>query len=368
MSVRAEIEGVSVRLGKVQALDAINLIVEPGQFLALLGPSGSGKTTTLNVLGGFVHPDRGVVKFDGRDVTNVRPYKRELGIVFQGYALFPQMTVGENVAFPLRMRKVPRRERIEKARQALELVGLNEHIDRVVSTLSGGQRQRVALARAIVFEPRLMLLDEPLAALDKQRREAMQIELRRLQNRVGITTVAVTHDQVEALSMADIVAVMRDGRIEQVGAPEDLYLRPANLFVARFLGEANLLPVERGELRGFGAIGTAGSGQAVVRPEHLSVRVGQMDVTDKTIARAVIREITFQGERLRIHARLASDLGVELVITERVSVLTNALAAGDEVEVVLDPALLHVVKENKAEDIGTFPQPEVSSAAGVLAR
>src|SRR5262249_33299265 len=146
MSVRAEVEGLSVRLGTVQALDSVDLTVEPGQFLALLGPSGSGKTTTLNVLAGFVRPDHGVVRFDGRDVTDVRPYQRELGIVFQGYALFPQMTVGQNVAFPLRMRKMRRRERMEKAREALELVGLHEHMDRAVSTLSGGQRQRVALA------------------------------------------------------------------------------------------------------------------------------------------------------------------------------------------------------------------------------
>ena len=339
MSVRADVEGVSVRLGSVQALDRVDLAVAPGQFLALLGPSGSGKTTTLNVLAGFVKPDSGSVRFDGADVTGVPPHKRDIGIVFQGYALFPHMTVAENVGFPLRMRKLGRADRAEKVRVALALVGLDEQAKRAVSTLSGGQRQRVALARAVVFEPRMMLLDEPLAALDKQLRDTMQLELRRLQQRVGITTVAVTHDQIEALTMADEVAVMCDGRIEQVGTPEDVYARPATEFVARFLGEANLVPVERGDLAGFGQIGGAASGQAVIRPEQLSL-AGPGD--DRLRATAVVDEVSYQGARLRVHARLRG-AGIGVTLSQPAVAGAPALAAGDEIEVALDARAVHVI-------------------------
>jgi putative spermidine/putrescine transport system ATP-binding protein len=342
MTVRAAVQDVSVRLGNVQALDHVSLVVEPGQFLALLGPSGSGKTTTLNVLAGFVRPDSGRVTFDDKDVTPIPPHRRDLGIVFQGYALFPHMTAGQNVGFPLRMRRLPAADRRQKVFAALELVGLADHVDRSVATLSGGQKQRVALARAIVFEPAMMLLDEPLAALDKQLRDQMQLELRSLQRRVGITTISVTHDQVEALTMADQVAVMRDGRIEQVAPPQDLYLRPATEFVARFLGEANVLPVDRGNLPGFGAIGQGQlTGQAVLRPEHLHITTspapGRLHTT------ATVDQVVFQGPRFRAHVRLASHPDVELTVAEPSAGGDQELRPGDTVTLALDPNVIHVI-------------------------
>jgi putative spermidine/putrescine transport system ATP-binding protein len=343
MSVRAELHDVAVRLGSVDALLGIDLTVEPGQFLALLGPSGSGKTTTLNVLAGFVRPDRGTVEFDGADVTRVPPHRRNLGIVFQSYALFPHMTVERNVEFPLRMRRLERSERRRRTRESLALVGLDDHADRRVSTLSGGQRQRVALARAVVFEPRMMLLDEPLAALDKQLRDSMQLELRRLQQRIGITAVAVTHDQVEALTMADVVAVMRDGGIEQVGTPEDVYLRPSTVFVATFLGEANLLPVRDGELPGFGRIGAHATGRAVVRPEHIAIEREPADA--RLDASATVEEVSFQGSRLRLRARLQAAPEIVLTLSESALTGTTLVHAGDRVQLALEAGAVHVIPD-----------------------
>ncbi|MBS1881677.1 MAG: ABC transporter ATP-binding protein [Actinobacteria bacterium] len=354
MSISAELEGVSVRLGDVQALESITLEVEPGSFLALLGPSGSGKTTTLNVLAGFVRPDTGSVKFDGAEITGVPPSRRDIGIVFQGYALFPHMSVADNVGFPLRMRKVPKAERRRQVQEALALVGLDEHARRVVSTLSGGQRQRVALARAIVFEPRMMLLDEPLAALDKQLRDSMQLELRRLQKRVGITTVAVTHDQVEALTMADVIAVMREGRIEQIGSPLDVYQRPDTPFVATFLGEANLIPVRRGEMAGFGRVGGERSGSAVIRPENLSLGEGDAGQGHRLQATATVTEVSFQGSRLRARARLKNAPEVELTVSEPVRG-AGGVRTGEDVTLLLDVESVHLlaVADDAAEAVPT---------------
>jgi putative spermidine/putrescine transport system ATP-binding protein len=343
VSVRAEISDVSVSFGSVQALDSVSLAVDPGRFLSLLGPSGSGKTTTLNVLAGFVQPDAGAVVFDGVDVTRVPPHRRDIGIVFQGYALFPHMSVEANVDFPLRMRKLRSEERRKRVSEALTLVGLDALATRSVGTLSGGQGQRVALARAIVFEPRMMLLDEPLAALDKQLRESMQLELRRLQQRVGITTVAVTHDQVEALTMADEVAVMRDGRIEQVAPPEDLYLRPATIFVATFLGEANLVPVERGELVGFGRLANRVSGHAVIRPEHLTLAANGTAGDAKLSARAQVEEVNFQGARRRARLRLCAAPEIELTLSQTSSASAQAVERGREVTLGLEASGVHVI-------------------------
>jgi len=352
VSVRAAIDGVSVKLGSVQALDGVTLVVEPGTFVALLGPSGCGKTTTLNVLAGFVRPDVGVVSFDGEDVTGVAPHRRDLGIVFQGYALFPHMSVADNVGFPLRMRRVARAQRGAKVHEALALVGLEEHARRSVATLSGGQRQRVALARAIVFEPRMLLLDEPLAALDKQLRDSMQLELRRLQQRLGITAVAVTHDQVEALTMADVVAVMRDGRIEQIGAPAEVYARPATTFVATFLGEANLVRVDSGELAGFGRIGGSATGQAVIRPEHATVHRDEAPDGAGLTAAASIEEVSFQGARLRARARLLSAPDTLLTITQPTGAVELSLQPGDRVTLQVDRRDLHVIPDAAAHIAG----------------
>jgi putative spermidine/putrescine transport system ATP-binding protein len=355
MSIRADLADVAVRLGSVQALDGIDLTVTPGQFLALLGPSGSGKTTTLNVLAGFVRPDRGTVQFDGADVTRVPPHRRDLGIVFQSYALFPHMSVAQNVEFPLRMRKLARGERDRRVREALTLVGLGEHAGRQVATLSGGQRQRVALARAIVFEPRMMLLDEPLAALDKQLRDSMQLELRGLQQRIGITTVAVTHDQIEALTMADVVAVMCDGRIEQVGAPDDVYLRPRTVFVATFLGEANLLTARDGELPGFGRVAGGGTGQAVVRPEHVSVlRDDHHD--ERPCAAAAVEAVSFQGARLRVRARLQAAPEIVLTLSEAPRPDGEAPAAGDPVQLAIDAGAVHVIPDGDTAPATAEPE------------
>ena len=303
MSVRAQLDNVSVHLGGVQILRSVSLDIPQGTFLTLLGPSGSGKTTTLNVIAGFVRQSAGHVLFDGEPIDALSPRQRGLGIVFQDYALFPHMTVGDNVGFALRARGVGRAERRRASEEALELVRLPGMADRPLTSLSGGQRQRVALARALVFKPRLLLLDEPLAALDKQLRESMQGELKRIQAETGVTTVAVTHDQIEALSMSDQVAVMRDGRLEQMGSPTELYQRPRTEFVAGFLGEANLFPISAtGELDPFGIQLPAGGGVALLRPEQLGLAAAPPP--DAAAVRVRVANAQFQGARLRLTAEI----------------------------------------------------------------
>ena len=238
------VQEVSKTFGKNTVLQPTTLEVQPGTFCTLLGPSGSGKTTLLRLIAGFETPTTGRVILGGRDVTDVPPQKRNVGIVFQNYALFPHLTVAQNVSYPLEMRRVPRRESEREVKKALELVRLSSFADRKPGQLSGGQQQRVALARAIVFRPPVLLLDEPMAALDKRLREEMQFEIRALQRQLGITTVAVTHDQTEALVMSDVVLVINDGVVQQRGAPDELYRHPKNKFVAGFVGESNLLAGE----------------------------------------------------------------------------------------------------------------------------
>ncbi len=234
-----EASGLSKRYGSVAALDDVSLRVGGGRFVTLLGPSGSGKTTLLMAIAGFVQPDRGSLLLDGAPITHLPPEKRNFGMVFQGYALFPHLSVADNVAFPLRIRRVGRAEVAERVREALDLVQLGALATRMPRQLSGGQQQRVALARALVFRPHLLLLDEPLSALDKTLRLSMQEELRDLHGRIGLSFVFVTHDQGEALAMSDEVAILRGGRLVQVGSPAELYDRPANRFVAGFLGRSN---------------------------------------------------------------------------------------------------------------------------------
>jgi putative spermidine/putrescine transport system ATP-binding protein len=251
--------------GSYLALDDVSLAVSAGEFLTLLGPSGSGKTTLLMALAGFVRPDAGRIRLGDTDITRLSPDKRDIGIVFQSYALFPHMTVRGNVEYPLRLRKRPGAETRARAEAALDRVQLLHLADRDIAALSGGQRQRVALARAIVYEPRVMLMDEPLSALDKNLREAMQYEIRRLHDDLGITTIYVTHDQREALTMSDRIAVMDGGRISQIDTPQAIYHRPATRFVAEFMGEANILSATA--LRN-----APGPGEAMIRAEsfHLS--------------------------------------------------------------------------------------------------
>src|SRR5215813_3667788 len=225
--------------GGTNAVDDVSLDVGRGEFVTLLGPSGSGKTTTLLMIAGFESPTSGVIELDGHDLVRSKPYERNIGMVFQNYALFPHMTAAKNVVFPLKMRRFPRRDIEARAQRMLELVGLRRFADRYPRELSGGQQQRVALARGLVFNPDVLLLDEPLGALDKNLREQMQVEIKRIHREVGITMVYVTHDHTEAMTMSDRVAVFRDGRIEQLGSPLAVYDRPANRFVAEFIGDSN---------------------------------------------------------------------------------------------------------------------------------
>jgi putative spermidine/putrescine transport system ATP-binding protein len=275
------IRSVSKYYGAVRALDDVSIDVKAGEFVSLLVPSGSGKTTLLHILGGFIHLTAGNIFFGDRDVTLMPPHKRDIGVVFQNYALFPHMSVGENVAFPLRARGVSRAECAERVKQALSVVELANYGERRISQLSGGQKQRVALARAIVFEPRLILMDEPLSALDKHLRETMQIELRQLHARLGATIIYVTHDQREALTMSDRIAVLRDGRLVQVDTPRQLHDHPADDFVASFVGESSLLPVQR-------------KGQSTVAMGAIELR------TDRTVPASRDLFLALQAEKLLI--------------------------------------------------------------------
>lgn len=318
------------RYDQVLALDRFSLRVEPGEFLTLLGPSGSGKSTVLKLIAGFEHPTSGRVLIGGRDVTLEPPYRRNVGMVFQNYALFPHLTVFENVAFPLRVRRVPQEEIRRRVRSALALVGLEGVEQRYPRQLSGGQQQRVALARALVYEPPVLLMDEPLGALDKQLRERMQLELKHLHRQVGVTVIFVTHDQEEALTMSDRVAVIRDGRLEQVGTPREIYERPRTRFVATFLGETNLfegelVPAAGGAvLRTRGGLelrtadrGRPGRGVLAVRPEKVVLLPDREEPAAGAGAQAVpvgrdefdvveglVEEVIFRGDSVRYRVQV----------------------------------------------------------------
>jgi len=274
--------------GAVRAVDEVRLTIEAGEFFTLLGPSGSGKTTVLRMIGGFTLPTRGRVHIGGQDVTMLPPYARPVNTVFQDYALFPHMTIRDNVAYPLIVRKVERRAREQRADELLALVQLAGVGERRPAQLSGGQRQRVALARALISEPQVLLLDEPLGALDLKLREQMQSELKALQRRLGITFLFITHDQHEALSMSDRIGIFNAGRLEQVGTPQAVYDRPATRFVAQFVGAANVL-------EGDAARRLTGHAQAMLRPER--IRVG-----DAAGARAsgTVAEVQFFGAFTRV--------------------------------------------------------------------
>ena len=256
-----ELERLTKAFGTHNAVDGLTLGVEKGEFVALLGPSGCGKTTTLQMIAGFVEPTSGAIRLAGKDLLAIKPAKRGLGIVFQSYALFPHMTVAENVGFGLEMQGVAAAERRTRVGETLELVGLGAFTTRVPRQMSGGQQQRVALARALVIRPQVLLLDEPLSNLDAKLREGMQIELRQIQRTVGTTTILVTHDQAEAMALSDRIVVMNQGRAEQIGPPHEAYERPATPFVANFLGKTNLVngATVRPERISFAASGLAGT-------------------------------------------------------------------------------------------------------------
>lgn len=317
------------RFPGLTALDGVSLELAPGEFVALLGPSGCGKTTALRVLAGLESADDGHILIDGRDVVDVPTNRRDIGMVFQSYSLFPHLTVLENVEFGLRMRKVAPGERRRRATAMLDMVGLDHHAERFAHQLSGGQQQRVALARALVTEPRVLLLDEPLSALDAKVRVGLRDEIRRIQTELGITTLFVTHDQEEALAVSDRVAVMRAGRIEQIGTPEELYSMPANAFVADFVGLSNRVPatIDGAVAQALGVAlplvdagaAPAGEGVALVRPEDvvLTLTAGGEGAREATVVTT-----SFLGSLRRTRVRLVD--GLELVVQH---------AAGEHVEV-----------------------------------
>ena len=339
------VRNVTKTYGAVHALNDVSLEIKSGEFLTLLGPSGSGKTTLLMVLAGFTRPDRGSLKFGDKEVIRTPPHLRDVGMTFQSYALFPHMTVAGNVGYPLRLRGVPKDEIARRVEGALDTVQLGGFGDRRIDQLSGGQRQRVAVARAIVFEPRILLMDEPLSALDKKLRDQMQIELRSLHEQLGITTVYVTHDQREALTMSDRIAVVNHGRIMQVATPRDLYEHPANRFVADFIGESTFLEVRKfgsdvlfrdQKLTHSGEVPDAPNLLLMARPERLRLMEGPAsDGTNSFDAKA--EQVVYQGDSYLLNARLA---GVEMITLRgpvRQGTVATLPAVGDRVTLGLAP-------------------------------
>ena len=363
------IASVAKYYGMVAAVRDVSLDVQPGEFLSLLGPSGSGKTTLLMMIAGFETPSAGVVRIGEREVTHVPPNKRDIGMVFQRYALFPHMTVADNIAFPLKMRKLPRAEINRRVGDVLALVRLDGYGVRMPSQLSGGQQQRIAVARALVFEPPVLLMDEPLGALDKKLREQMQIEIKRIQEQLGVTVIYVTHDQEEALTMSDRVVAMSDGHVAQVGTPSELYLRPNSPFVADFIGKMNFFEGEYlgsdetnalvrltekttiaapKALNGSAALFTRGVPvRLAVRPERLRLAprgAGGANVIPGTVEEAIfvgsfqvfLVTIEGRGDDEALHVQLPAD-------DARV-----AFAKGDEIDVVFDGAAVHLFSDRGA--------------------
>jgi putative spermidine/putrescine transport system ATP-binding protein len=325
-----EIRDLAKSFGNVKAVDDISLDIESGEFITLLGPSGSGKTTVLRMIAGFEDPDAGSIKLNGEDITHLPPFDRDVNTVFQDYALFPHMSVQENVEYGLRTRKVPKAERAKQALEAIASVKLEETVNRLPHQLSGGQRQRIALARALVLRPRVLLLDEPLGALDRQLREEMQVELKKIQRDAGITFVFVTHDQEEAMRMSDRIVVFNSGRIEQVGTPEQVYEEPRTNFVAGFLGTANIFSVD--VARKFLGAATTVS----IRPERIRLQaLGAKIDKDETSVKGTVQEAAFVGANT-IYI-LETDFGVKLTVRKTNTELLgqdNSFVAGDQVMAV----------------------------------
>jgi spermidine/putrescine ABC transporter ATP-binding subunit len=364
--VAVRLVGVRKRFGDVVAVDGVDLEVREGEFFSMLGPSGSGKTTCLRLIAGFEVPTDGHVELAGRDVTELAPYERDVNTVFQDYALFPHMTVQENVEYGLRVKKVPRDERRDRAADALAMVQLASLGDRKPAQLSGGQRQRVALARALVNRPRVLLLDEPLGALDLKLRQAMQIELKEIQQRVGLTFVYVTHDQEEALTMSDRIAVMNHGRIEQCAPPEAVYERPATTFVAGFIGVSNLMP---------GVVSQATDGRAsvkldagvqveaernglsegerchaVVRPEKLRISRPEEAGGNGAQVDGVVEASVFLGTATQIEVRLADDVKMTVLVPNADEAERGRLPGGGvPVRLSWAPENIHLVRESEEE-------------------
>ncbi|CAN1570174.1 PotA ABC-type spermidine/putrescine transport systems, ATPase components [Rhabdaerophilaceae bacterium] len=345
---RLDLAHVTKRYGDLKAVDDVSLAVEDGEFLVLLGPSGCGKTTTLRIIAGFVEPSSGSVSLGGSDVTTLPPWKRNAGLVFQSYALFPHLTVNQNVAFGLEMRKVPKADMPAKISEALRLVRLEHLGERLPRQLSGGQQQRVALARALVFRPDILLLDEPLSNLDAKLRQDVRVEIRELQRSLGLTTVMVTHDQEEALTMADRLVVMNEGRIRQIGSQQDLYDRPADRFVADFVGRSTFVEgmiEEPGRFVSRGGLVIAcqgarrGAAALALRPERLSIlAAGRSDMD--TIVEGRVEFLSYLGAAIDLHVRLTPEERVIVQLPNRPEDVQPQM--GDLVRVGWNRATAHV--------------------------
>lgn len=339
------IGALTKKYGSLFALNAVNLDIESGEFLTLLGPSGSGKTTLLMAIAGFNRPDSGSIRFGDQEVILSPPHKRNVGMVFQSYALFPHMSVAENIAFPLKLRGIKGAESARRVDEALETVQLAGFGDRGIEQLSGGQRQRVALARAFVFKPRILLMDEPLSALDKKLREQMQIELKHLHEQLGVTTVYVTHDQREALTMSDRIAVINEGSLVQVDTPQVIYNCPATAFVADFIGESTLLPLEQddagrlmlGEQLVSERPKSGSDWTLVIRPERLSLASDDGQDTAQAVSfTGTVADYVFQGETAL--ALLSTDAGhrISFRLDTDAQTETRALYRGDRLTLLLN--------------------------------
>ncbi len=341
------IEHLSKSFGDKLILDDISLDIKKGEFVTLLGPSGCGKTTTLRIIAGFTKPDDGVVYMDGKDISTLPPYKRPLNTVFQRYALFPHLDVYENIAFGLKLAKVPEDEIDKRVRKVLKMVSMTDYEDRDVDSLSGGQQQRVAIARALVYQPKVLLLDEPLSALDHKMRQDMQIELKEMHKKLGITFIYVTHDQEEALMLSDTIVVMNEGKIQQIGTPTDIYNEPVNSFVADFIGESNILNGTMVRDRRVSFIGQEfdcvdeGFGEnvpvdVVIRPEDIYI----MSHTEGAQFSGVVKSCTFKGVHYEMF--VDSDSGYELMIQDY-----NAFEVGSKVGLLIRPNDIQVMRKER---------------------
>ncbi len=329
------------------ALDTVDLEVKSGEFLTLLGPSGSGKTTLLMAIAGFNRPDAGSIRFADTEMILTPPHKRDVGMVFQSYALFPHMTVSENIAFPLKLRNVETKEKKQRVQEALDTVQLSDLGNRNIDQLSGGQRQRVALARAFVFKPQILLMDEPLSALDKKLREHMQIELKRIHEQLGVTTVYVTHDQREALTMSDRIAVINDGKIAQIDTPHAIYNQPSNQFVADFIGESSILPLtlEADNKLSFSGqnirtdvnLNSARQWGLLVRPERLFVAdKNSLSIDEHLIFNGIVRDFVYQGETAYAVATINQSYELAFRFGTDASSTEHMMQTGDEITLGLN--------------------------------
>ena len=345
MSKLIELKGISKSYDGERVIDSMNLYIRDGEFMTFLGPSGCGKTTTLRIIGGFETADEGELYFDGVEISDVPAHKRHINTVFQKYALFPHLNVYENVAFPLRLKKLPEEQISEKVTEMLKMVALVGFENKSVSTLSGGQQQRVAIARALISHPKVLLLDEPLGALDLKLRKDMQNELKTIQKAIGITFIYVTHDQEEALSMSDTVVVMADGEIQQIGTPTDIYNEPKNAFVADFIGESNIIDgvmLEDGKAKFAGHVFTCVDGgfekneavDVVVRPEDVDVVAPEAGMLTGTVT-----SVTFKG----VHYEIIVDIkGFKWMIQS-----TDYVAPEATIGLYIEPEAIHIMKKSK---------------------